>query len=45
MWASAILGGLMGTCQHTLAAWNPLFSNCFEVSLRRARFLPTYRLT
>lgn len=36
MWASAILGGLMGTCQHTLAAWNPLFSNCFEV--RRLRF-------
>lgn len=21
----------MGLCQHTLAAWNPLFSNCFEV--------------
>ena len=31
MIASFFLGGLMGLCQLTLAASNPLFLNCFEV--------------
>lgn len=29
----------MGLCQHTLAAWNPLFSNCFEVRAIRHSLL------
>lgn len=33
MLASFILGSLMGLCQLTLAASNPLFLNCFEVAV------------
>ncbi|CED85612.1 Domain of unknown function DUF3815 [Phaffia rhodozyma] len=33
MFASFILGSLMGTCQLTLASSNPLFLNCFEVAM------------
>ncbi|KAL7410123.1 hypothetical protein BDY24DRAFT_355194 [Mrakia frigida] len=33
MFASFILGSLMGLCQLTLAATNPLFLNCFEITM------------
>ena len=33
MCASFWLGSLMGLCQLTLAASNPLFLNCFEIAM------------